>query len=281
MKPLAFVAPFVMSLLCFVICFPIVMLVACSFMDNAELALKLGGVVSSGTGLAQVPLFPMYPTLESYLATLLDTPAYHALIQNSAIIVVGVLAGQFLIATPAAWVLARYDFRGRNAIFFIYVLLMMMPFQVVMLPNYLVLNSLGINNTLLAVILPGAVSAFPVFIMTHFFKTIPSEIIESARLDGTSEIQIFLKIGIPLGSSGIFAALVLGFFEYWNLVEQPLAYLRDQSLWPISLFQPTLTYDDIGLVFAAAIIAAIPAILVFLLGKDYLEQGIATTTKRA
>lgn len=280
MKARAFVLSLALALVGFAVCFPVAVLVLGSFMDNAELASVLKGVVVPGTGLADAPLLPRYPTLSSYVAVLVDTPAYHVLTQNSAIIVAGVLAGQLVFATPAAWALARYDFRGKRALFFLYVLLMMLPFQVVMLPNYLAFNAMNLNNTLLAVVVPGAFSAFPVFIMQHFFAGIPASLVDSARLDGASEGRIFLEIGVPLGAPGIFAALVLGFFEYWNLVEQPLAFLKDQALWPLSLFQPSVSAENVGVVFAAAVVAAVPAVIVFLLGKDYLEQGIASTTRK-
>lgn len=280
MRRLAGIVSIALALAGFAACFPVAVLLMGSLMDNAELASVLNGVVVPGTGYAEVPLAPRYPTLTSYAAVLVDTPAYHVLMQNSTVIVVGALAGQLLFATPAAWALARYDFRGKRALYFLYVLLMMIPFQVMMLPNYLVLNALGINNTLLAIVAPGAFSAFPVFIMRHFFAGIPSSLIDSARLDGAGEWRIFLEIGIPLGAPGIFAALVLGFFEYWNLVEQPLAFLKDQALWPLSLFQPAIGPENVSVVFAAAVIAAVPAVIVFLLGKDYLEQGIAATTRK-
>lgn len=274
----SWLVPLALAVVGFVVCFPLAVLIVGSFMGNEALASTLGGVVAPGAGFANAPLVPSRPTLASYVAVLVDTPAYHVLVQNSAIIVVGALAGQAVFATPAAWALARFDFPGKRAVFFLYVLLMMLPFQVVMLPNYLVLNALGINDTLLAVVLPGAFSAFPVFIMHHFFASVPDSLVDAARLDGAGEWRVFWSIGLPLGAPGVFAALVLGFFEYWNAVEQPLAFLKNQALWPLSLFQPALSAETVGTLFAAAVVAAVPAVLVFLMGKDYLEQGIAATT---
>lgn len=274
----SWLVPLALAVVGFVVCFPLAVLIVGSFMGNEELASTLGGVVAPSAGFANAPLVPSRPTLASYVAVLVDTPAYHVLVQNSVIIVVGVLAGQAVFATPAAWALARFDFPGKRAVFFLYVLLMMLPFQVVMLPNYLVLNALGINDTLLAVVLPGAFSAFPVFIMHHFFASVPDSLVDAARLDGAGEWRAFWSIGLPLGAPGVFAALVLGFFEYWNAVEQPLAFLKNQALWPLSLFQPALSAETVGTLFAAAVVAAVPAVLVFLMGKDYLEQGIAATT---
>lgn len=246
-------------------------------------AVVLAGVMASGPLIAVVVGSLMGTggfTLAAYVEVLVDTPAFHVLFANSTALTAGVLAGQLLLAPPAAWALARYRFPGRNMLFFLYVLLMMLPFQVLMLPSYLMLNALGINGTLLAIVLPGAFSAFPVFIMEHFFAGIPDELIESARLDGASELRIFVRIGLPLGTPGIFASLVLGFFECWSMVEQPLAFLRDQALWPLSLFQPAAGAEGLGVAFAAAAVAAVPALLVFLLGKDYLEAGIASTTRK-
>lgn len=217
--------------------------------------------------------------IELFTTVLLDTPAFHVLLRNSAFITIGVLAGQLATAIPAAWALAQFSFPGRSALFFAYILLMMLPFQAVMLPTYLVLEALNINSSLWAVILPGVFSAFPVFIMTQFFASIPRSLIDAARLDGAGEWFIFLHIGIPLGTPGIFAALVLGFFEYWNAVEQPLAFLEDPSLWPLGMLSPAVTAESAGLMVVAAALAAVPGLLVFLWGKGHLEAGIASTTR--
>lgn len=267
-----------LALLGFVVCFPLALLVVGSIAEPAALAESLGGVVS-GEEYARLDTALLSPSLQSYVATLFDSPAFHVLMTNSAFYAVAVLTGQVLVGAPAAWALARFRFRGRNALFFLYVLLMVLPFQAVMLPNYLVLRELGVDNTVFAIVLPGIFSAFPVFVMRQFFAAIPDNIIESARLDGAGEWRIFLRIGVPLGAPGVFAALMLGFFEYWGLVEQPIAFLRDQALWPISLFAPTLTLENAGTVFAAAVVAAVPSVLLFLLGGDYLAQGIAATTR--
>ena len=266
----------------FAACYPLIVLAAGSLMDAAELATVLGGAAGSGnaSGFACVPLFLGHPALSSYAGVLLDEPAFHVLFRNSATVTACVLAGQMLAATPAAWALARFRFPGRNALFFVYVLLMALPFQAVMLPNYLVASALGLDGSLLAVILPGAFAALPVFVMRHFFAGIPDHVVEAARLDGAGEARVFLRIGVPLGAPGLMAALVLGFFEYWNLVEQPLAFLHDPALWPLSLFQPAATAENMGLLFASAAIAAVPAVLVFLMGKDHLAAGIAATTRK-
>jgi len=129
-------------------------------------------------------------------------------------------------------------------------------------------------DTHAAIILPAMFSTFPVFIMHRFFCSIPNAVIESAALDGANKLQIFLYMGVPLGAPGILSALVLGFLEYWSLIEQPLTFLRNKTLWPLSLYLPNITADKAGLALAASVVMLIPAILVFLYGQSYLEQGI-------
>ena len=154
---------------------------------------------------------------------------------------------------------------------------MMMPFQVLMLPEYLVLDDMGLFDTPWSVLLPAVFSAFSVFLMYRFFSEIPEEIIEAARMDGAGEVQIFLRIGLPLGVSGIFSALLLQFLECCNMIEQPLAFLKDKSLWPLALYLPEIDASRIGLAFAASLVALLPALLLFLIGQDYLEEGIAAS----
>ena len=188
-----------------------------------------------------------------------------------------ILAGQLLAAVPAAWAFAVYPFPCRRLLFTVYLVLMLMPFQVTMLSSYLVLNGLHLMNTHGAVILPAVFSTFPVFLIYRSFCGIPKELLEAARVDGAGEWQIFRRVGIPLASGGILSSAVLGFLECWNLIEQPLAFLKDQSLWPLSLYLPEISLDQAGYAFVASVITLIPALFVFLLGRDYLERGIAAS----
>ena len=133
----------------------------------------------------------------------------------------------------------------------------------------------GEIDTLWALILPGACSTFPIFIMYRFFSKVSTDVIEAAKLDGANERQIFWRIGIPLGMPGIMSVIVLAFLEYWNLIEQPAVFLRSDRLKPLSLYLSTITKENAGVAFVAALIALLPPLLVFLCGRKYLEQGIA------
>ena len=142
------------------------------------------------------------------------------------------------------------------------------------------MDQLHLLDRLSGIILPGIFSTFPVFLMYRFFESVPETLLDAARLDGAGEVQIFVRLGLPLGSPGIISAMVLGFLEYWNLIEQPMAFLKEKSLWPVSLFLPNITLEEAGLAFATSVVALLPALLVFLAGQDYLEQGImASATK--
>ena len=152
---------------------------------------------------------------------------------------------------------------------------MMFPFQVLMLPEYIHLAKLGLMDTLGAVILPGIFSSFPVFIEYNFFRGISSSVLDAARLDGAGEWQIFWEIGLPAGMPGVAASMMLQFLEYWSTIEQPLAFLDTKSKWPLSLYLPQISMDNVGISFAASLISMIPAILIFRIGQPCLEGGIA------
>lgn len=264
----------------FFIWIPLWLLVSGSLMGASEASQNLAPVLEDKAGSALWPLLPQYPTLRPYIELLFDSPEFFVMFWNSCRQVFPVIIGQVLIGAAAAWAFARYRFRGKKALFFLYIVLMLMPFQVTMVSSYLVLDGLGLMDSIWAIILPGAASTFPVFIMVRFFAAIPSAVTEAAALDGASPFQIFWRLGLPLGAPGILAAIVLGFLEYWNALEAPLTFLRDKSLWPLSLYLPAISADNAGISLVASVIMLIPALLIFLFGQKYLEQGIiASGTK--
>ncbi len=253
---------------------PVVFLFAGLFMDGEEIYTYLKPVFAGTSGYARWQLFPAYPTLQNLVQILLDSPDFFQMFWNSVKITGFSMAGQLLFGLPAAWALARFSFTGKKLIYNLYILLMMLPFQVVQLSEYLVLNRLNLMDTHMAVILPGMFSTFPVFLMIRFFQGIPVSILEAARIDGAKEGQIFFRIGIPLGSSGILSAMVLSFLECWSMIEQPMTFLKTKNLWPLSLFLPEITKENAGFALCASFFIVLPAMLVFLAGQEYLEQGI-------
>ena len=230
---------------------PVVLLVTGSVMDQYELAELLRPIFRE-KGPREAFLFiswrlvPDYPSFANYGKLLFLSPQFFVLFWNSVKMVLLILAGQLLTGVPAAWAFAAYQNRFGKLLFTLYVVLMLLPFQVTMLSSYLVLNGFSLLNTHSAVILPAVFSTFPVFLCYGGFRGIPMQLFEAARVDGATELFLFFKIGLPLGKSGILSALVLGFLEYWNMMEQPMAFLEDKSLWPLSLYLPEITWERAG-----------------------------------
>lgn len=270
-------ASFLLFFLAVVTVLPVLFLFTGALMGKRELTDLLLPVFGGETGYVSWKLFPQYPTLAAYVEVLLDSPEFFVMFWNSVKLTAGVLIGQLLIGVPAAWGFARYEFFGKQVLFTVYIGLMMMPFQVMMLSNYLVLNRLGLLDKLLGIVLPAVFSTFPVFIMYRFFEGLPEALLDAARLDGAGEFLLFVRVGLPLGSPGVVSAMVLGFLEYWNLIEQPLAFLKTKENWPLSLYLPNIGTEQASFAFAASVIVLLPALLVFLAGQDYLEQGIVST----
>lgn len=253
---------------------PIVLLITGSVMDHYELTGYLTSVFMDGEEFISWKLMPDYPSFENYGKLLFLTPQFFVLFWNSVKMVLCILAGQLLVGVPAAWAFAVYRVRAGKLLFALYVVLMLLPFQVTMLSSYLVLNRLSLLNTQKAVILQAVFSTFPIFLTYGGFRGIPGQLFEAARVDGAREWYIFFKMGLPLGKSGILSALVLGFLEYWNMMEQPMAFIDDKALWPLSLYLPEIVWGQAGYAFCASVITLIPAAFVFVMGQDYLEQGI-------
>ena len=260
---------------------PLWLLLSGSFMGAEELSQSLGPVLSSRDGMAVWPLLPMYPTLQPYVELLLDTPAFFAMFWNSCLQVFPLVAGQILIGAPAAWAFARFQFRGKKLLYSLYIVLMLMPFQVTMLSKYLVLQDAGLINTRWAVILPAIFSTFPVFLIYRSFAAIPAELLEAARVDGAGEWQSFVRVGMPVAQGGILAAMILSFLESWNMMEEPLTFLQDKSLWPLSLYLPEIAMDQAGYACAASVITLTVSLFVFAIFHDALEQGIVTSGLKA
>lgn len=255
---------------------PLWFMITGSIMSEDELGLTVGPALGVGEGYAICHLLPSWPTASHLLTLLLDTPQFFVMFWNSIQQSAAQVVGQFLVGAPAAWAISRLKFRGRGFIRALYVVLMLLPFQVTMVPSYLVLKDFGLLDTPWSVILPGVFSTFPIFLMIRGFNSIPLEILESAAIDGANHWQRFWKIGIPLGLPGIFSALTLAFLDAWNAIEQPMTFLKSQQNWPLSLYLTEVNTEELGLAMAASLLMLLPSLLVFRFGQKYLEAGIGT-----
>lgn len=264
---------------------PTVLTITNSFMAESEINSNYGviykGAENSGNTYVSekvnLKFIPDKVTLSQYITALIKSPDYLFKFWNSVILVVPIVILQVGIAALAAYSFTRYRGRMKSFIFFFYVILMLMPYQVTLVPNYLVSDWLGILNTRWAIILPGAFAPFSVFLLTKFMRRIPASLIEAAKLDGAGEWQIFTRICLPQCRSALYSIAILVFIDYWNMVEQPLILLPDSTMQPLSVFLSQINAGEIGLAFAVAVIYMVPSLLLFLHGEEALVEGITNS----
>ena len=262
---------------------PTILTMANSFMSASEINANYGAIFAKTeeggkTFISEkinLKFIPDMVSFSQYYTVLFKSPDYLFKFWNSVILVVPIVIFQLAVASLAAYAFARLKGRLKEIIFFVYVVVMLMPYQVTLVPNYLVSDWLGILNTRWAIILPGIFTPFAVFLLSKIMRRIPFSLIEAAKLDGAGELEIFIHICMPLCKSALFSVAILVFIDYWNMVEQPLILLSDTSLYPLSVFLSQINTGEIGLAFAVATIYMIPTLLMFLYGEDYLVEGIA------
>lgn len=270
-------------MLALLVLLPLVVTVTSSFMGNSEINESYGAFTGSTTEdgkekFRSVKLIPDNIVLEQYYEVLIGKSKFLRMFWNSVFLVLPIVLFQTIISSAAAFVFAKIKFRGRDTLFFIYIIIMMMPFQVTLVPNYLVLDKLGILNNYLSIILPGIFGAFGVFLLRQFMISIPNEYIEAAMVDGCSLAQIFFKVILPQSKGGVASLAILSFIDNWNMVEQPLIFLKDTNKHPLSIYLSVINNSELGIAFAASVIYMIPALLVFLYGQNYLIEGISNST---
>ncbi len=282
---------------------PTVLTLANSFMTSSEIAANYGTMIDNMTSdekkfiseAVNLKFIPDKVTLDQFRNVLLKSPDYLLKFWNSIILTVPITVFQIVAAIFASYGFARYPGKIKSIIFFAYIILMIMPYQVTLVPNFLVADKLGLIETAnnaamaegaketflspetkqrLAVILPGIFSPFSVFLLTKVMRRIPISYVEAAKLDGANEFQVLTKIYVPLCKGAIVSVTMLVFIDYWNMVEQPLVLMKNQDLHPLSVFLSQINTGDIGLAFAVGVIYMIPSILLFLYGEDYLIDGI-------
>ena len=262
---------------------PIIFTICNSFMAESEIAANYGKIFESVTGkgssryiseTVHLKFIPDMVSFKQYFTVLFNSPDYLLKFWNSVILVIPIVIFQMGVALLASYGFARYRGRLREIIFFAYIILMLMPYQVTLVPNFFVSEWLGIINSNWAIWLPGIFSPFAVFLLTKCMRRIPVGIIEAAKIDGAGEFKIFTQICIPLCKSAIASVCILLFIDYWNMVEQPLVLLSDSDMHPLSVFLSKINQGEIGIAFAVATIYMIPTLLVFQYGEEYLVEGI-------
>ncbi|WP_103996520.1 carbohydrate ABC transporter permease [Paenibacillus sp. UNC499MF] len=259
---------------------PVVITFTNSLMTEREIGINyglIGQMTEAGLGadaFVNLKLLPDLVTLEQYGEVLIHSPRFMRMFWNSVFLVVPIIVGQTAVAALAAYAFSKLRFRGREPLFLIYVLTMLMPFQVTLVPNYIMADKLGLLHSPGAIILPGVFAAFGVFMLRQYMLHIPYTYIEAAKIDGAGHWRIFSTIIIPMVKPGISALVVLLFVDYWNMVEQPLIFLDDPFKQPLSVYLSRVNQGERGIAFAASMLYMTPMVLLFLYAETNFIEGI-------
>ena len=262
---------------------PIVLTFTNSLMASSEITSNYGMIFEkTDTGgkkyileTVNLKFIPDMISLSQYFTILIKSPDYLLKFWNSVILVVPIVVFQLIVALLAAYGFTRTKGKLSAIVFFSYVILLLMPYQVTLVPNYLVLNWMHLLNTNWAIWLPGIFSPFSVYLLTKYMKRIPTALIDAAKIDGANEWQIFSRICVPICKGIATSCVILVFMDYWNMVEQPLLFFSDTDKYPLSIFLSKINAQEIGLAFAAATFYMVPCLLLYLYGEAELVEGIA------
>ncbi|OAB36028.1 carbohydrate ABC transporter permease [Paenibacillus glacialis] len=223
-------------------------------------------------------LWPQGFTFENY-KNLFENMNFAVYLKNTLIIVLFSFFGMFLNAM-AGFGFAKYNFKGKDGIFFMVLATMMIPSQVTMIPVYLILNKLNLTNTMLGIVLPGLVGAFGIFLFRQFMTTIPDEIIEATRLDGASEFRTFVQIILPVSKPILAVQAILAFIGGWNSFLWPLIMANDEKLYTLSVGLSLLKSQyggNFALQMAGATFMVMPIIIIFIIFQKNIIENYTTS----
>lgn len=215
---------------------------------------------------------------ENYLAPFESNVPFQNFFLNSLKITLAVTFGQLVTCSTAGYAFARLRFPGRNILFIVLLASLMVPSQVTIIPIFLTMRSLGLIDTHLAVILPGLVSAFGVFLMRQFFKQMPQELFDAAKVDGAGYIRTFVQIALPLAGPGLATLGIITFNAVWNSYFLPLIFLNswDNMTLPqgIALLTGYMGSGNPSVVMAAVTMAILPVLIVFLIAQRWIIEAL-------
>ncbi len=260
---------------------PLIVTFTNSFMTETEISLNYTSALTSfdlvdgiEEKFQQIELIPGQAGLWQYAEVLINQPSFLVLLTNSLKIALPITLGSLFVSLLTAYGFTVWEWRYKEIVFGVYIVVMLMPLQAVLVPNYIVADALGIKNSYLAIILPGIFSPFGVFLMRQSMKMIPPAYFEAASMDGAGNWYIFWRIVIPQLKSSIAALLMLTFIEYWNLIEQAVIFIDDYAREPLSVYLSRIAEGRMGLVFAASCVYMFLPFWFLMLGQKDLEKGI-------
>ncbi|NYI04886.1 carbohydrate ABC transporter permease [Allostreptomyces psammosilenae] len=254
-----------------VVLYPVFWLVSASFKPSDDI-------------IGNLQLLPTSPTFDNYSSAVEGIAGVPVLtfFRNSLIIAVGSVVGTVMSASLAAYAFARIRFRGRGVLFAMMIGTLLLPFHVLMIPQYIIFQRLELINTFVPLLLGKflATEAFFVFLLVQFMRGLPRELDEAARIDGCGHVRIFWSIMLPLMRPALITASIFSFIWSWNDFLGPLLYLNDPNTFPLSrglqLFIDQQSNSDYGAMIAMSMLALLPVMLFFLAFQRYLVDGVAT-----
>jgi len=251
--------------------YPLIWLVVSSFKPNDEIFRNLS-------------IFTTNLTLENYTNGWGDLQhPFGVFLLNSTIISAAAIIGNLFSCSLAAYAFAKLRFNGRNLLFALMLMTIMLPFQVVLVPQFTIFKELDWLNTFLPLIVPKfmAVDAFFIFLMVQFIRALPKEIFEAARVDGAGHFRTYAQITLPLMVPALATTAIFTFIWTWSDFFGPLIYLRLPEKFPVAValkgFLDAQSSSDYGSMFAMSVVSLLPLFIVFLVGQRYLIKGFATT----
>ncbi len=222
---------------------------------------------------------PANPRWQNYVDIWTKIPLSKFVLNTSKLTII-VTFLQLLTSSFAAYAFAKLDFKYKNLLFMAYISTIAMPWQVYMVPQFIMMRGMGMNDSHMAIICLQAFSAFGVFMMRQFYQGIPDELCEAARIDGMSEYKIYSKIMLPLSKPALSTLTIFTFVATWNDFLGPMIYLKTESkkTLQIGLRMFISQYSsEYGLIMAASVLSLIPVLIVFLALQKYFVEGIAAT----
>lgn len=255
----------VLAMLAFLVILPLVLILTSSFKNEQELF--------------DYPfhLLPRKPILSNFSRLKEHFPTY---IWNSIRLTILITVVQLVTASTGAYAFAKLQWKGRDAVFALYLASMMVPTQAITIPQFLIIRSMGLYDTHLALVLIGAFTAIGTFLIRQAFLSIPPTFSEAARIDGASEWSIFLKIILPMAKATLMTQMIFSFRFFWNDFFNPLIYITSSELKTLPLGMTDFVSDQYtywGPQLAATLISIIPVLAIFLVGQKSFVQGVASS----
>lgn len=219
-------------------------------------------------------LRPEGVTFHSYYIVFLGQSQYLLRFWQSLFLCVCIAGGQLLVSVLAGYGFAKCQFTGRDGLFYVLMILMVLPVQVTLVPNYLMLDKLGLLNSYASLILPAIFAPLGTFILRQSFRSISDSVIDAAKLDGCGIPKLLTRIAIPMNKSGLVCVLLLSFLDAWNMVEQPIAYLKEFERYPISVALAYVPPADNAIQLVCCVLVILPPLFLFTCFNRELVEGI-------